>query len=637
MRETNFIKQNKKKWKEFEKTMETTEPDPEKLNELYVKITDDLSYSRTFYPNRSVRVYLNNLAQQIFHTIYKGKKNKSSRFVSFWAEELPHLVYESRKEFRLATFIFIGAFLIGFISSAMDIEFPRTILGDDYVDMTIENIDSGDPMAVYKSKGAMGMSIGIAMNNLFVAFLTFVLGALFAVGTIGVMISNGVMVGAFQYFFIEKGVFWESFLTIWTHGTLEIASIIIAGAAGLTMGKGLVFPGTYSRAKAFQISARRGLKIMIGITPIFILAAFIEGFLTRYTETPDFVRFLFIIVCLFFILGYFFFYPRSLAAKGFKTDLKDEKPTPDSTLMINTGRIKTSGEIFSDVFIFYRTYSKQLGVTALFATSFFCLMVFMFSGQSPTSLFSFPNTENMIHFSFIQYIWFKISGSLTVLQQFFMNDQIVYLPVVNVIIYSVLTFVGFSMLIKHTGQMPAKNERKKTYLFFNFLKIVFITILWNALFFIPNDFLLFLSLAGLFPLILFYGYIMFVENIDPFTAFGKLLSDYIRKFSKLLGAYLMITFIGLLFFSILDTFLAWFYIDMVGWNINTDLETKNEFLNVILTFSSIFTFSLIAIAIFSAIGLVYYSILEMITAKSLKEKIATIGTVKKIKGLDREG
>ena len=77
MRETSFIKQNKKKWKEFEKTMETAEPDPEKLNELYVKITDDLSYSRTFYPNRSVRVYLNNLAQQIFHTIYKINRIKS--------------------------------------------------------------------------------------------------------------------------------------------------------------------------------------------------------------------------------------------------------------------------------------------------------------------------------------------------------------------------------------------------------------------------------------------------------------------------------------------------------------------------------------------------------------------------------
>ena len=93
------------------------------------------------------------------------------------------------------------------------------------------------------------------------------------------MLSNGIMVGAFQYFFYDQGLLRESFLTIWTHGTLEIAAIIIAGAAGMTMGKGLIFPGTLSRLQAFQISARRGLKIMIGIAPIIILAGFIEGYL----------------------------------------------------------------------------------------------------------------------------------------------------------------------------------------------------------------------------------------------------------------------------------------------------------------------------------------------------------------------
>ena len=60
MRETSFIKQNKEKWKEFESILEKKDKDPDKLNDLFIQITDDLSYSRTFYPNRSVRVYLNN-------------------------------------------------------------------------------------------------------------------------------------------------------------------------------------------------------------------------------------------------------------------------------------------------------------------------------------------------------------------------------------------------------------------------------------------------------------------------------------------------------------------------------------------------------------------------------------------------
>jgi len=197
MRETSFIKQNKEKWKEFEKILSHKGRDPDKLNDLFVQITDDLSYSRTFYPNRSVRVYLNNLAQQIFYSIYKSKKSRLGKLFSFWTNELPQLVYESRKEFRLAFILFMTAMAIGALSSAMDPEFPRAILGDAYVDMTIENIESGDPMAVYKEKGAFGMSMGITANNLFVAFLTFLLGALFAVGSMAILISNGIMVGAF--------------------------------------------------------------------------------------------------------------------------------------------------------------------------------------------------------------------------------------------------------------------------------------------------------------------------------------------------------------------------------------------------------------------------------------------------------
>ena len=201
MRETSFIKQNQEKWKEFEKILEKNAKDPDKLNDLFVQITDDLSYSRTFYPNRSVRVYLNNLAQQVFHSIYKNKKTKSGRLIYFWTDELPQLVYNARKEFRLALIIFLSAMFIGAFSSYMDPEFPRAILGDTYVDMTLENIETGDPMAVYKQKGQFGMSLGITANNLFVAFLTFILGVFFAIGSIAIMISNGVMVGAFQFFF----------------------------------------------------------------------------------------------------------------------------------------------------------------------------------------------------------------------------------------------------------------------------------------------------------------------------------------------------------------------------------------------------------------------------------------------------
>lgn len=83
MRETTFIRQNEKKWKEFEQILAGERHAPEKLNDLFIQVTDDLSYARTFYPNRSVRVYLNGLSQRIFFKIYKGKNRNAARLLHF--------------------------------------------------------------------------------------------------------------------------------------------------------------------------------------------------------------------------------------------------------------------------------------------------------------------------------------------------------------------------------------------------------------------------------------------------------------------------------------------------------------------------------------------------------------------------
>jgi len=84
MRETNFIKQNQEKWKDFEQTLQREHKEPDKLKEIFIQTTDDLSYARTFYPNRSVRVYLNALSQCIFSNFYKKQTiEKRSHLVFF--------------------------------------------------------------------------------------------------------------------------------------------------------------------------------------------------------------------------------------------------------------------------------------------------------------------------------------------------------------------------------------------------------------------------------------------------------------------------------------------------------------------------------------------------------------------------
>ena len=110
--------------------------------------------------------------------------------------------------------------------------------------------------------------ISIAQNNLIVTLMAFVLGVFFSVGSSVYMFFNGIMVGAFQWFFKVRGLLLTSFLTIWVHGAFEISGIVIAGAAGITLGNGFMFPGTLTRMQSLSIAAKRGVKVIIGLFPI---------------------------------------------------------------------------------------------------------------------------------------------------------------------------------------------------------------------------------------------------------------------------------------------------------------------------------------------------------------------------------
>ncbi len=96
----------------------------------------------------------------------------------------------------------------------------------------------------------------IAVNNIKVSFM--ILSWVFAlsIGTVWQLFINGVMVGAFQYYFFAKGLGWQSVLVIWIHGTLEISSIIIAGAAGIVLGNSILFPAPTSVFNPSKEAAR---------------------------------------------------------------------------------------------------------------------------------------------------------------------------------------------------------------------------------------------------------------------------------------------------------------------------------------------------------------------------------------------
>lgn len=361
MKETSFIEQNKEKWKKFQKLTENQTSDPEEIADLYSDITNDLSYAQTFYSKRTVKVYLNQLAQGIHNLVHQQRKDSWRKLFSIWRVSIPLEVYRSRKTLFFALAIFLFWTLVGIISTVYMPEFPRLILGDGYVDMTLKNIEKGDPLGVYHSTSQISMFLEITLNNIQVSFYAFIYGITFTIGTHIVIFNNAIMLGSFQTFFFSKGLLLTSFLGIWIHGAFEISAIAIAGGAGITLGNGLLFPGSYTRLQSLQLAARRGLKIMIALIPFLIVAGFLESYVThRYQELAEWSKWAIILLSFAIILFYFVIYPVIVARKH--PDLVHENNPPMKSFVnyFDLDKIRTFSQLFSDTFSFYRVHIGKI-------------------------------------------------------------------------------------------------------------------------------------------------------------------------------------------------------------------------------------------------------------------------------------
>ena len=604
MKESEFIEQNKQKWVDFENNLSKKDASPEKTSKLFVQITDDLSYARTFYKNRSVKNYLNGVAKLLFNDINKSKKNRFAAFSHFWKTDLPLTMYISRRPMLISLIVFVACFALGVVTSIYDPEFARTILSSGYIDMTNENIANGDAMAVYKSDGEMETFLPIFLNNIRIDFMTFFSGIFMSIGTLLIMVFNGVMVGVFQFFFIQKGLFWESFLGIWTHGALEISAIVLSGGAGLVLGKGLLFPGTYSRFQAFRVSGMNGLKIIMGVAPVTLLAAFIEGFLTRHTEIPDALRFIFILMSFAFIFIYFVWYPRKVA-KQYENpeEVTDLKPVYKPKIVFNPTEILGSGTIITETL---RLFFKSFGFLGVLVV--ICSFVF-------TVVLS-TDTLNL----------FILSDSYSfALPQFFNYVDFPALAILSALCFVVVLVGGTLSIKKSLLQDKSMGSLFKSPAFLNTAYSAFLSIpIFVGLITIDNPWFFFLALL-LFPLLSLMTTISAQQNVSFFKAInlvGGLLN-------KRWGLFLLISlfFFGLsfvLFLASSGALNVLFIQNALVWMLTDDGEVAQKITIGISIFQLIFSFLTYISLTLTTNSILFYTLKESYTAESLITRINEI-------------
>lgn len=615
MREKQFVEQNKENWNRFEQFVSgETKNSPDELNELYNKITNDLSYARTYYNTRSIRIYLNQLAKTLYLRLYKHRRAKFKSFLNFWVYDLPLALYRARKELKISLLFFVAAMAIGVISSIYEPEFANIVLGDRYVGMTTENIARNEPMAVYNSAPETDMFFFITYNNLLVAFYTYVLGAFFGVGTLFILLSNGVMVGTFQYFFIERGLFQESFLTIWMHGALEISAIVIAGGAGLTMSRGILFPGTLPRLQAFQISVRRSVKIMLGLIPVFIVAAFIEGFLTRLTHLPDVVRGAFILMCFGLVALYFWWYPRQKFKDVVVSEYDPAQLIPQLNQEITTGYIYKWREVFTASFVIMRKLFIKIALSAFILASLYAVVFWLIGGSKEIEKITFNTYSVSNLYQFHKYSVFPQNIALNTIM-------------ISTMVWLHLHFV--SKMLKKKLSRPMKIN------FALFLKVLVVVGLFQLGIFTGNGIVITAEIVAI-PFLMLWICITAFEG-------GSLPSTFARMLSLLNGTrrHVFISFLALMIVANVLIFLfsspfTWFYFEILEMNLDIAVATKIKIGLLILLFINQLGLALGISLLLSGQIIETLSALEAKEAKSLAIRVQKIAVKQSAYGMERE-
>jgi uncharacterized membrane protein SpoIIM required for sporulation len=302
MRSIDFIKTRRTTWISLENEIKTlggrvagSESESLLISFInhYRRTIADLSLAQSLFPKSQLVGELNHLIVSAMVLISSRQKTDFTRIKLFFTERLPLLVIGLHKLFCISCAIFIISAAAGYGLTMVNPFTANVIVGDEYIFKTIENIENGNPFAVYESRFKYAMSSFIMANNIKVSFMAFAFGALYGLGTIFILLSNGLMLGSIAAVFAQHGLLFDFSTTVLIHGTLELFAVMVAGAAGLRFGQALFRPQEAKRIDALYIFGKEAFEVCCIMIPVFIVAGILEGFVT-HLHLPSFTRILII-------------------------------------------------------------------------------------------------------------------------------------------------------------------------------------------------------------------------------------------------------------------------------------------------------------------------------------------------------
>jgi uncharacterized membrane protein SpoIIM required for sporulation len=254
---------------------------------LYRQSASDLATVREDPASKQLAAYLNQLLGRAHNLIYMGRRPNRRGIWTFYKDTYPAIFRETFPDTLAAFVLFLVGALAGVLMGMADPTFMRHFLGPQMVD-TIERHEMWTHSIVTIKPLA---SSAILTNNISVALSTFALGITAGIGTVWMMLLNGLMMGVVGVACWRE----EMSLALWSfvaaHGVLELPAIFIAGGAGIGIAKGLLFPGSLPRRESLVRAGGRSVRLVLGTIPMLLVAGIVEGFVSP-TDLPYQLKFL---------------------------------------------------------------------------------------------------------------------------------------------------------------------------------------------------------------------------------------------------------------------------------------------------------------------------------------------------------
>lgn len=294
---TRWLEKRKPNWSRLEDLLARSKgrgvsgldhKDLQELGLLYRQTASDLAIAREDITSSQLAAYLNSLLGRTHNLIYMGNKPKVAGIVRFYSETYPRIFRELWPQTLLAFAIFAVTGLAAFILTMRDPTFAHRLLGTHMME-TIEKREMWTHSIVTIKPLAAS---SIMTNNLSVAFATFASGITGGVGTVWMMVLNGLLIGVIGAATLQAGMAGQLWTFVVPHGVLELPAIFIAGGAGFEIARGMLFPGLLPRRESLARAGGRAAQLLLGTIPMLIVAGVIEGFLSP-SETAAPLKFLF--------------------------------------------------------------------------------------------------------------------------------------------------------------------------------------------------------------------------------------------------------------------------------------------------------------------------------------------------------